>query len=55
MAMAFGAGLISLVVLLGLLTLVSTLIGQRLPQILAAIDDGFREQDRRSSALHFAA
>lgn len=55
MTIVFGVGLLSLMMLLGLLTLISTLVGQRLPQILAAIDDGIREQDRRSTTLHFAA
>lgn len=51
----FVVGIVSIGFLLGLLTMISTLIGQRLPQILAAVDAGVSEAALRSSALHCVA
>lgn len=51
----FAIAVVSVGLLLGLLTLISTLIGQRLPQILAAVDAGVSEAGRQPSALRYAA
>ena len=55
MTMVFAIGLVSVGMLLGLLTMISTLIGQRLPQILAAVDAGLSETRAASAVLHYAA
>ncbi len=55
MTIIFAIGLVSTGLLLGLLTMISTLVGQRLPQILAAVDAGVSEAQRRPTALHYAA
>ncbi len=55
MTEVFAIAAVSIALLLGLLTLISTLIGQRLPQIIAAVDAGISEAGRQSSALRYAA
>lgn len=45
----------TIALLLALLTLISTLIGQRLPQIAAALVAGSGEAARTSASMHYAA
>ncbi len=53
MVLVFVTGL-TISMLLGLLTLISTMIGQRLPQIVAALDAGASEAARGQAALRYA-
>lgn len=55
MTVVFAAGMLTIGLLLGLLTLISTLIGQRLPMILAAIEAGVTESGRGAEVLRYAA
>ena len=55
MTAVFAIGLVTTALLLGLLTMISTLIGQRLPPILGAVEAGLSEARRQPAALHYAA